>query len=465
MRMRCSMNNLRLRDYQQEAVEAFIDSSFKGLFEMATGTGKTITALKCIDSHYKANNRQFLVIIVPFVHLIDQWVKDFSKIDLMTHITVAYSRDKWYSDLKSSIWEYNRGFRNRVVVIGSYKSMASNDFQSLIRTVDGDRMLVSDECHYLGSPSYKQTAFSSFESALGLSATPRRWWDEAGTSRIYQIFERVIYSYSMEKAIKNQYLSPYYYYPKLISLTEEELEKYEIYSRKIGQLMGSNQLSMEKKETLKRLLRRRARVIQSASNKLPALLKLLQQQKDKRFTLVYCSPGELNTVIKQIADLNIKVHRFNSELYINERKGVLDLFQKGEIDVLVAIKCLDEGVDIPATRNAYFLASTSNPREFVQRRGRILRLSEGKSYSTIYDFITLQDHLPANTFNSLVNRELPRYAEFANSALNKYQERDHIRSLLSHYDLEMYLNITPWQMYDLSKKENGGNYETTGEHQ
>lgn len=206
-------------------------------------------------------------------------------------------------------------------------------------------------------------------------------------------------------------------------------------------------------------------MIQSASNKLPALLKLLQQQKDKRFTLVYCSPGELNTVIKQIADLNIKVHRFNSELYINERKGVLDLFQKGEIDVLVAIKCLDEGVDIPATRNAYFLASTSNPREFVQRRGRILRLSEGKSYSTIYDFITLQDHLPANTFNSLVNRELPRYAEFANSALNKYQERDHIRSLLSHYDLEMYLNITPWQMYDLSKKENGGNYETTGEHQ
>lgn len=455
------MAEIKLRDYQKEAIRCFEQNNNKGILEMATGTGKTITALKAIQRNFEKNNRQFLVIIVPFLHLIDQWVKDFNLINLKNYTTVAYGKNKWYSALKSQIWEYNRGFRDRVVVVGSYKSMGSEDFQHLIAKVYDNRLLVADECHYLGSPTHRNNKFTEFESSLGLSATPRRWWDELGTQQIYSVFKKTVYEYTMEEAIENNYLTSYYYYPKLTKLTEEEEESYEYYSTKIGQLISKKPLNSVEKERLETLLRKRSTVLQKAENKVPQLIELLKKQKDKKYTLVYCAPGEVDNIIQEISALDIKVHRFNSEINIKKRGEILKLFGNGEIEVLVAIKCLDEGVDVPATRTAYFLSSTSNPREFVQRRGRVLRLHEGKQKSIIYDFITLQDDLEYNTFNSIAKREMPRYAEFANVASNKYQEREELWNLLTQYNLEMYLNITPWEMYEILKKDNGGHNETT----
>lgn len=237
--------------------------------------------------------------------------------------------------------------------------------------------------------------------------------------------------------------------------------EYEHYTLKIGGIAGRTPLTIDDQERLEVLLRKRASILQKSENKLPYLIKLLKNQKDKRFTLIYCAPGQVNIIVKAIADLGIKVHRFNSEINNNKRQAILSLFSKGEIEVLVAIKCLDEGVDVPATRNAYFLASTSNPREFVQRRGRVLRLSKGKKHSNIIDFITLQDRLPHNMFNSIAKREMPRFAEFSDLASNKYQERKQVRRLLAKYDLEMYLNIKPWEMYEILQEENGGRNETS----
>lgn len=452
---------IQLRKYQESAIESFEKNNRKGILEMATGTGKTITALESINRHYRDNGRQFLVIIVPFLHLIDQWVKDFDLIGLKNYLTIANGKKNWHNDLKSQIWEFNMGFRNRVVLIGSYKSMGSEDFQMLISKVSDHRLLVADECHYIGTSTYKKTEFKHFDAALGLSATPRRWWDEAGSKRILDIFEEVVYEYTMEKAIDNAFLTPYYYFPKLVPLTEEEIGEYELFTIRIGKLVGQKHLTWEDQERLNKLLRRRAAILQKSEKKLPLLIRLIKEQENKKHTLVYCAPGEVNETVRAISDLGIKVHRFNAEVNNNERQILLSLFSRGEIEVLVAIKCLDEGVDVPATKNAYFLSSTSNPREFVQRRGRVLRLHEDKNSANIIDFITLQDGLKFNTFNSIAKREMPRFAEFSSLAINKYQEREPIRKLLAHYDLEMYLNIKPWKMYEILKKENGGNNETS----
>lgn len=460
------MEEIVLRDYQKEAVKAFETNNSKGLLEMATGTGKTITALVCIDRYYRRNKRQFLVILVPFLHLIDQWKDDFCLIDLSNYIIVAGSKQKWFSKLKSQIWEFNMGLRDRVVVIGSYKSVGSHDFQNLIINVRGNRMLVADECHYLGSPLHKKSNFSYFESRLGLSATPRRWWDEVGTKRVYDIFEKTVFEYNMEVAIENDYLTSYNYYPKVVSLTDEEIDLYELYTSKIGKLVAAmkDNNTGENRDRLTRLLVKRAGILQGAVNKLPLLLELLEKQEDKRYTLVYCAPGDINKVVKSISDLGIKVHRFNSEITKrSDRTKILSLFAAGKIELLVAIKCLDEGVDVPSTRTAYFLSSTSNPREFVQRRGRVLRKSPGKTKSYLYDFIVLQDNSSYEIFDSIAKREMPRYAEFSSLAFNKYgaDEREKIKRLLSKYGLEMYLNIKPWDMYELLQHENGGYNETT----
>lgn len=452
---------IQLRKYQEVAIESFENNNRKGILEMATGTGKTFTALETIDRHYKENGRQFLVIIVPFLHLIDQWIKDFDIFGLNNYMTIANSKNKWYNDLKNQIWEYNLGFRDRVVLIGSYKSMGSDDFQTLLSKVSDHRLLVADECHYIGTSTYKEADFKNFEAALGLSATPRRWWDEAGTQRILDIFDQVVYEYTMEEAINNNFLTPYYYYPKLVPLTDEEVRKYELYTTRIGKLTGQINLTKNEQERLNSLLIRRAAILQKAENKLPLLIELIKKQDDYKHTLVYCASGAVDETVRAISDLGIKMHRFNSEIKNKERQTLLSLFSRGEIEVLVAIKCLDEGVDVPATKNAYFLSSTSNPREFVQRRGRVLRLSDGKNYANIIDFITLQDNLEYNTFNSMAKREMPRFAEFSSLASNKYQVREPIRRLLADYDLEMYLNIKPWEMYEFLKKENGGNNETS----
>lgn len=452
-----------LREYQKEAIEAFENNNSIGLLEMATGTGKTITALSAINRHYKINKRQFLVIIVPYLHLIEQWVNDFSLIGITNYLEIARNKSNWYHSLKTLIWDYNKKFRDRVVLIGSYKSMADLEFQTLLTYVKDNRFLVADECHNIGVSSYKTNIFNNFECRLGLSATPKRWWDEEGSKRVNDIFDKSVYEYDIDNAIKNGFLTQYFYYPQLIELDSDEIHEYEIYTNRIAKIILKEKRNKEDQKILEILLRKRSNIIKNAKNKIPKFLQLIRKQKDKRYTLVYCAAGEIDKIIQLLYQEGIKAHRFNYEVDSRERRKILDLFEKGEIEVLVAIKCLDEGVDVPATRTAYLLASTSNPREFVQRRGRILRLSDGKDYSNIFDFITLQKNLSYKIFDSIAKRELPRYAELSNIANNRFsnETRKEIRNLLASHDLEMYLNMKPWEMYMLQKEENGGWNEHT----
>lgn len=447
------LSRIILREYQEKAVQLFEQNNRTGIFEMATGTGKTLTALYCAQKYFVEKQQQFLVIIVPYLHLISQWMDDFPIADINNFLEISGNKKDWLPKLDKQIWSYNRGFRKQVVLIGSYKSMSSNDFQKRMKMVEMGQFLIADECHYMGSASYYQNNFGAFDAKLGLSATPKRWWDEEGTNFIFSLFEKTVYEYSMEDAIKKQYLTPYYYYPQRVELSEEEIENYTKLTKSITQLFLNKNRSYEEQEQLERLLLKRSRIIQNADNKILQLLILLRRQEDRRFTLVYCGVGQIDKTVQAISELGIRTHRFNSEIHPNDRKKILKDFAAGEIEVLVAIKCLDEGVDVPATKTAYFLASTSNPREFVQRRGRILRKSINKQYSLIYDFIVLPSEVEQVIFKSIAQKEMPRFAEFSSKAMNEFQARNQIRDLLVSYDLESYLDILPWEMYEKLKQD------------
>lgn len=446
---------IELRDYQKTAISQFEMNGRSGILDMATGTGKTITSLFAANLHLEENNRQFLVVIVPFLHLIDQWAQDFSLFGIEYYLEIAYSKSHWKNKLDDLIWDYNQGYRKRIVIIGSYKSMANKDFQEKIKQIRGGRFLIADECHYLGSSQSRYNNFDQFEAKLGLSATPKRWWDEEGTAAINHLFKKIVYSLPMKEAIDKRILTQYMYHPIITNLNFDETNDYHYLSVKISQLMAKKLRSEIEEERLKSLILQRTIIIQNAEMKQELLFDLLQQQEDKKHTLIYCGKGQVNKIVGKVAELGIRVHRFNAEINFRDREQILKQFDTGEIEVLVAIKCLDEGVDVPSTRVAYFLASTSNPREFIQRRGRILRKAPGKNLSVVYDFIVLPDgkEKSADIFKSVSTKELPRFAEFSQFALNEYEAREKIMPYLDIYHLTYLMDITPWEMYELIKKE------------
>jgi len=236
-----------------------------------------------------------------------------------------------------------------------------------------------------------------------------------------------------------------------VELTEEENEEYHSITRKIVRLMASLEDQNLEDERLQNLLVARARVINRARNKLNLLRELVAPRTDSCYNLFYCGDSKVDgerqveLVTRLLGrDLGMKVHPFTSQESAEERRQLLELFESGRIQGLVAIRCLDEGVDVPATQTAYIMASSTNPREFIQRRGRILRRHPGKRYATIYDFIVVPRSLDEirslepDVFNlerKLVRRELMRVVEFADCAENGPQAHRELLPLKKVFNL------------------------------
>lgn len=186
---------IQLRDYQKAAVEAFHRNNDSGIFDMATGTGKTFTSIVCANNFFESNQKQFLIVLVPYLHLIPQWKENLNSLGITTQVEIANSRKSWVQKLKSLVFDFDHGYRDRVVVIGSYKSTNSELFGNLINSIQLKKygFLIADECHYLGSGSSNNLSiYKKLQAKLGLSATPRRWWDEDGTTRIFNLFGKVV---------------------------------------------------------------------------------------------------------------------------------------------------------------------------------------------------------------------------------------------------------------------------------
>ncbi len=438
---------LEPRDYQKKAVQAWVNNSGQGILNMATGTGKTITSLLAASQLSSLQNDSIaLIVAVPYQHLVDQWKTDLN--DYGASPTLAYqSRTSWTDSLTAQVTEYNSDVRDLVTIITTHKTFSSDHFQNIIGRLNGARtMLIVDEVHHMGAPHLRSSLPQPIRARLGLSATPQRWYDDEGTRALTEYFRNgVVFEYGLEEAIENGYLAEYYYVPHIVELTEDEQEEYLSISRSIGKRLASasgdiGDASSQEDDSLKRLLFKRARLVGSAANKIPLLQNLLIRTglEDLRYTLVYSGDGsvegesdetrrQLEAITDMLGnDLGLKIHQFTYEENQEERKRLLTEFETGKLQALVAIRCLDEGVDLPATQTAFILASSSNPRQFVQRRGRILRNHPGKDHAIIHDFIVApptdvrvadRDSIFSLERN-LVQKELQRVSTFASSAKN-----------------------------------------------
>ena len=447
---------MKPRPYQKEAIEAVIENDWHGILEMATGTGKTITSLLISNEFYKQKGRIFLIIIVPFTHLVGQWEKNCQDMNYKNITNCFGAKKTWVNKLQTDVRDFNLGLIKKHVAITTYRTASSPEFNDLLAKLRGKSFLIADECHYFGIKSLRDNKFGAIEAKLGLSATPERWWDEDGTNFIEGFFGPVVYEYDMKQAINNGALTEYIYNPLVVDLTDEEIEAYEKLTRRLIHLYSDEK---NNKEEISEVNRKRSLLISKAERKKEELFQILENKKKEEVshTLVYCAPGEVDLITSKLAGLGYRVHRFDSKVSLKERTKILEAFDLGSIQILVAIKCLDEGVDVPSTKIAYFLASTSNPREFVQRRGRILRKYPNKNLAQIYDFVVLPNNANDQMFKSIASKELPRFAEFSRFAINNFNAREIVGNELKRYSLEYLMDKLPWEVYREFKQMEGDN--------
>lgn len=448
-----------LRKYQLDAIDSWAAHNYRGIFDMATGTGKTFTGCGAIERLFKDKKRVFVIICCPYIHLVDQWCEEVLNFDIQP--IKCYGGLDYKVPLERAIRKFKHRKSDFECVIVVNRTFQSEYFQQQILVNLANTLLVVDEAHNFGSFKLQKCLEFDYPYRLALSATLERYGDPVGTKALYNFFGEKNIEYSLEQAINQGMLTPYKYHPVIVSLNNEELEKYIDLTKKIGKVLQGNKDS----DYLKRLLIMRARLIASAVNKIGALKELLENYLEDNNMLIYCGAVKYEDEefddgssdkkqIKLVVDmlnnnLKIKALKFTSEEKTDERKSIIAAFKDNIIQALVAIKCLDEGMNIPAIRTAFILASSTNPKEYIQRRGRVLRKYPGKKYADIYDFITLPFSLedaPHVSYekmkyvNGLVKRELTRFLDFANLAMNTSECNSIFDDIKSTYDLDI-INI------------------------
>ncbi len=431
---------LELRKYQKNAIAAWVKNNNRGIFQMATGTGKTKTSLaavtKILDVYYSNQVKCGLVVVVPYVVLLEQWLEDLKEFQISA-IACYESKNKWLPRVEENIRLFNENVRDKLFLITTTKTLISSDFQRCIATIKGDYIFLADEMHHLTSDMMRQSLPQNAKYRLGLSATLMTKYNSAKMEELKAYFGGIIYEYSMKEAIETDCLTRYFYYPIYVELTDEEKSDYYEVSKKISKAMmlAGNDLDDDDNIPLKALLSQRGRILASASNKLIKLKEMAPQFKDKANFIIYCG-DKIESNVKYIDKVYEIVNneegiisaKFTAEENPQQRRDILDLFGKKVIQALIAIRCLDEGVDIPQLETAIIMSSGTNPKEFIQRRGRILRKAAGKQYSYIYDFIVIPS-LSIQDVSALtpdekemelkvISREFERVQEFANLAEN-----------------------------------------------
>lgn len=468
------------RDYQKEAFDNWVHNGQKGLFAMATGTGKTITALNCLLEIYKRKKYYKAIILVPTVTLVDQWEKECLKFNF-SNIIKGYSKNKaWMDDVDrlafEERYEANKTMGKSFVVISTYTSFCRERTFNMLNQFDRKKvLLIADECHNMGSGRMlKAMPLIHYGRRIGLSATPNRQYDERGNNAIRKFFnvdnDNYTYEYTMKQAIDNGVLCKYMYYPHLVKLNAAEMEEYEELSRKIAKYFNFETGGFDSiDELLKRMLLKRKRIIHKAVGKLDAFKEIVsrrfEERQDLKYTLIYVPEGnkpdympdiddfDLSDVINDDAeadhlinlytrivcdlDQSITVRKFMSGQ--KDRDEILHDFSIGKIQVLTSMKCLDEGIDVPRSEMAIFCSSTGNPRQFIQRRGRILRKHKDKRMAYIHDLVVAPTVcLSSDSYRmeqSLLKNELKRVNNFAQLSENPSFSEMELREVIDYYGL------------------------------
>jgi superfamily II DNA or RNA helicase len=459
------------REYQKIAYVNWVQNGRVGIFGMATGTGKTITALNCVLEEYRRNinNVYRAIILVPTLTLVKQWEKEVLSFNYTDVFKVA-SMFPWRQEL-STLASTSKHIPISFIIISTYASFVKKDMQSLVKLLPNDTIFIADEGHNLAAPEVARCLNNlHFEKRVGLSATPKRIYDPEGTIAMEDFFsdkEPYTYSFSLERAIKEDVLCKYFYYPHIIHLTEEELAEYRSLSLQIAKLYRIKPRDHEIQKRIESKLLARKRIIHKAENKLPKTIEILseifQEDRMKKYILIYVPEGntfEIHESEEELNSENIRIinqytrdiAQLNDDILVNQfisgkkdRDDVLNQFADGTINVIASMKCLDEGIDIPRAETAIFCSSTGNPRQFIQRRGRILRKHPEKRYAYIHDLVVIpgyQEEMGKDgTYElerNLTRNELERVMYFASLSKNPYHTEEVFDDVCNHYGLNLY---------------------------
>ena len=470
------------REYQQIAFENWKNNGQKGLFAMATGTGKTITSLNCLLEIYKRKGYYKALILVPTVTLVEQWEDECRKFHFNRVVKVCSKFSSWKEEIRRIQFDEKFCRENEnisFVIISTYSSFARENVFNILNGFSRTQVLfIADEAHNMGAPGIlKRLGDINYLRRIGLSATPERQFDDIGNKRIFHFFgadERFTYEYSMAEAIKNGVLCRYFYYPHLVTLTSDEMEQYSEYSVKISKYFNYNSGTFDKTdEILMALLLARKRIIHKAVNKIVAFNDIIKKRYEEKgslaYTLVYVPEGNrpdmlssdmfdnrdtideeedsqhlIDQYTKAVCDVDkyVTVKKFTGDT--KDRDSILADFASGKLQVLTSMKCLDEGVDVPRSEMAIFCASTGNPRQFIQRRGRVLRTHKDKEYAYLHDLVVI----PKVTASSpsfrmeqmLLLNELKRVNNFAQLSENPSYALTELLDVMNYYGLNLYDN-------------------------
>lgn len=439
--------------YQKQARDSWIDSNFNGFFEMATGTGKTFTAIASIKELLKIKKGLSVIISVPSTVLVNQWKEELVKEGVRTADIVTCSSKtstKWPGIFRR--YHLINSNKTKFFII-TYQSLSKDKTQDILNNSLRDILLIADEMHRAGAPEFSKCLNKKIKYRLGLSATPTRMLDEEGNDKLFSYFgKQPLFVFDLGRALKEinpitgeTYLCPYNYHIKSIELSAEEHKEFRRLSRIIGSQMSSN-ISRDEMNADKV----RALLISCASQKIRILDEIIKEIKSLKLhkKILFYSQSfkskdlgekQIESVKKVIDKNNLNYLEYTSKIdNIGERNKIIKALEEETVDAVVAIKCLDEGVDIPSIRTAIILASSSNSSEFIQRRGRVLRRSKGKPNAEIYDFIVgppIYEELKISDI-TLIKREYSRAIEYSKYAINGEEARKTIYRWLDRYNLE-----------------------------
>lgn len=466
------------RNYQVQAFENWKNNNQKGLFAMATGTGKTLTSLNCLLQIYNKTNCYKAIILVPTITLVEQWEGECKRFNFNNIVKVCSKYPQWQTEIdRIKLKETMDSSSASYIIISTYASFVRDKVFPVLNSFPKKRLLfIADEAHNMGSGRMMDKIGGiPYLRRIGLSATPKRQFDDDGNRQLYEFFgssKQFTFEYSMQEAIDNGFLCRYYYYPHIVRLTDAEMAEYMEISRKLAKMYSSSKKDFKKgDDILKILLLKRKRIIQKAINKEEVFRQIVNgrytEKGNLKYTLVYAPEGnriddnssdiydtvevigddeetnhiidKYTQIVQEISPITT-VKKFTSDS--SDRDKILSDFANGDLEVLTSMKCLDEGVDVPRSELAIFCASTGNPRQFIQRRGRILRTHKDKKYAYIHDLVVVPEISSASeTFEmerSLLEGELIRVRDFALMSENAHISIQQLKDILEYYNLSIF---------------------------
>lgn len=466
-------SSLSLRQYQKDAIDTWVGNNYRGIFNMATGTGKTITSLAALEILCNlSDNGVFTIIVCPYMHLVEQWTNEIRKFGVEPIIGHSASEQQdWKKNLDSQARIFNRhqsdGLAKSYCFVTTINTFTSSQIQNIINGLKGNVLLVVDEVHNIGTSRSISKLSPNIPYRLGLSATVDRYNDPDGTKAIRDYFGKECINYSLEDAINSGMLVQYKYFPILCVMSSEEYQRFSELNSQMDEIIHQNISQREIDIQLKPIKLLGARLVSSLQSKFESLKTIVENHNQDKHMLVYCGDAKIEdedvdpedfdykvSVVDKVTDLlgnemDIRVSRFTYRENMNERREILDDFEKGVIQVLVAIRCLDEGVNIPSIRTALITSSGENPKEYIQRRGRILRKYSSKEfgkkeYATLYDFVALPQDLDIvkSTKNknlldiAFLKKEVTRMEEFSKICMNPERTVELINSIKLSYGID-----------------------------